>query len=58
MKIYVLTHEYLDRSGFTVGGITENLVVAIAWSAVSPECHYYVGDTEDAPSLAGLERGK
>ena len=39
--IYVLTHEYFDRSAFTVCGVTEKHTFALAWSNANDENNVY-----------------
>jgi hypothetical protein len=53
--IFILTHEYSDKSGFKVCGITENPVVADAWRKAdnSMQTKVYVG-TLDKISESGL----
>jgi hypothetical protein len=42
MSWYVLTHEYSDKSGFHVCGLTESPAVVDAWmSAGKGECKAY-----------------
>lgn len=39
--LYVLTHEYSDRSGFSICGITADYDVAIAWYRANDEANVY-----------------
>ena len=39
--IYVLTHEYSDKSRTQICGITMNETVAIAWSLAGDHTHAY-----------------
>ena len=39
--IYVLTHEYSDKSGFSICGITENPKFAAAWADANDENNVY-----------------
>lgn len=40
-SVYVLTHEYSDKSGYQICGATENYVVAMAWHRGGSENHVY-----------------
>jgi hypothetical protein len=39
--IYVLTHEYSDRSAFSICGVTENREIAEAWAHGNDENNIY-----------------
>jgi hypothetical protein len=43
--VYVLTHEYSDRSGFDVCGATELPIVADTWYKANDENNVYTLDT-------------
>lgn len=38
-NVFVLTHEYSDKSGFAICGVTTNYAVANAWKAASDGNH-------------------
>jgi hypothetical protein len=40
-KVFVLTFEYGDRSGFCVNGVTDNYDTAMAWFNANDETNVY-----------------
>lgn len=40
-EVFVLTHEYSDRSSFTICGVTESRLVAHTWINGSYDTHAY-----------------
>ena len=47
MTYYILIHEYYDKSGFSIRGLTTNELVARAWDRGNTENHVYVGRVDD-----------
>ncbi len=39
--IYVLTHEYSDKSGFAICGVTQHPELALAWKNANDENKVY-----------------
>lgn len=40
-EVLILTHEYADKSGFQICGVTQNYTVARAWALGGNENHVY-----------------
>jgi hypothetical protein len=40
-EVYVLTHEYSDKSSFSICGVTEDVNIARTWIQGGPENHIY-----------------
>jgi len=58
-RILVLTHEYSDKSGFGICGVTRNMTVAMAWSCGGDENHVYALDIDVIySSTAGVKELK
>lgn len=57
MTVYVLTHEYSDRSGFSICGVTEEIAVANAWYQANDETNVYEASVSTSPNhwMEGIE---
>lgn len=51
--VFVLTHEYFDKSAFRVCGVTLNYEVALAWFKANDENDVY--DCEPGKIVSALE---
>ncbi len=47
--VYVLTHEYADKSGFHICGVTESSLVADTWFRANDENNIYEFNEIDLP---------
>lgn len=56
MIVYVLTHEFSDKSGFHVCGVTDSNHVAMTWTRAGDENKVYACDLNGTPAfwLEGL----
>jgi hypothetical protein len=58
-RILVLTHEYSDKSGFSICGVTRNMAVAMAWCYGNFDNHVYALDMDVIfPATAGVKEIK
>jgi hypothetical protein len=58
-RFFVLTHEYSDKSGFHICGVTKSFEVAVAWYRGNDENHIYGLESDEIlPAAIGAKEIK